>query len=291
MAPLDLDPSQPVPDKLQVDSPDAPAVDRSELKARIAEKVRSDSREQSRLTTEEEILEVTSELEGDEIRTLLTEMANGAAYGDIKALVARVGRVYLFSEKHLAPEDALEKGRVEEAKHAIVEKIRLDSSAAALTSVGDLEPLFPFPEPERRAALLDAIRADARFQDIQVLCVPSGERYYHSDRHMSSNYAAILMRAKAKNPCRAIAELVRDRSSVMPAPTHVSVFEEAVFEIAPEALDATIDELLGKPDFADIKKLVHPKTCAVYLYSDRFLDAARAFEIMDWDEVGVHNNP
>jgi hypothetical protein len=291
MTPTELDPSQPAPDKLQVAAPDAPAVDRSELKARIAEKVRNDSRERSALTTEEELLEATPELEVDEVRALLTEMASGAAYGDIKALVAPAGRVYLFSEKYLGPEAALEDGRVEEAKHAIVERIRSDSTAAALTSVGDLEPLFPFPEPEGRAALLDAIRADARFQDIQVLCVPSGERYYHSDRHMSCNYAAIIMRAKAKNPCEAIAEMVRNRSSVMPAPTQVSVFKESVFEIAPEALDATIDELLGKPEFADIQKLVHPRTRAVYLYSDRYLEASRAFEIMDWDEVGVFRNP
>jgi hypothetical protein len=291
MAPLDLDPSQPVPDKLRVEAPDAPALPNGELKARIAEKVRGDSRERNGLTTEEELLGVTPELEIDEVRALLTDMASGAAYGDIKALVAPAGRVYLFSEKYLAPETALEKGQVEEAKVAIVERIRADSRSVALTSIADLEALFPFPEPERRTALLDEIRADPRYEDIQAVSGPGGELYLHSDRHLSGNYGAIMMRARAKNPCWAIAELVRDRSRVMPAPTQLTVFREAVFDIPPEALDATLEELLGKAEFADIQKLVHPKTRAVYLYSDRFLDAARAFEIMDWDEVGVFRNP
>jgi hypothetical protein len=160
-----------------------------------------------------------------------------------------------------------------------------------LTTAADLEPMFPFPEPERRATLLSEIQADERFQDIQAVAGPRGEVYYHSDRYVSGNYGAIMMRAKSNDPCWAIAELVRDRSRIMPAPTRATVFQDAVFQIEPGKLDALIADLLRKDGCSDVKRIVHPKTKAVYLYSERFLDERRAFDIMDWEEVGILKNP
>jgi hypothetical protein len=291
MAETPFELTQPVPDKLRVEAPEPPPPDKPLLKVRIAERVRSDSGQRSRLTLEHEILDLTPELEKDELRALLAEMATEGSFGDIKAVVAPSGRVYLFSEKHLIAVEAAEKGRVEEARLAVVEKIRADSSRIALTPAADLDPLFPFAEPERRAELLAEIMADDRFADIQSVTGPRGEVYYHSDRFVSGNYGAIMMRAKAKDPCWAIAELVRDRSRIMPAPSKVTLFKAAVFEIDPAELDSLVGELLQRPEHADVKRLVHRETGAVYLYSDRYLDERRAYDIMDWEEVGALRNP
>ncbi len=285
------DVTESAPDKLRVEAPDAPPPDRALLKARIAEKVRADSRDRRRVTPEGEVQALTAELSRAERSALLEEMAGESLYGDVKAVVAPSGRVYLFSEKHLIAVEAAELGRIEEARLAIVERIRTDSGRIVLTSVADLEPLFPFPEPERRAVFLAEIRADERFQDIQVVTGPKGELYYHSDRYVSGNYAAVMMRAKAGDPLFAIAEFVRHNARIMPAPTKTTAFADAVFGIAAAQLQGLLDELTRTPGYEDVKRIVHPRTRAVYLYSDRYLDEQRAFDIMDWEEVGIFKNP
>ncbi len=40
-----------------------------------------------------------------------------------------------------------------------------------------------------------------------------------------------------------------------------------------------------RPEFSDIKAMIHPATGAVYLYSDKYLDGERAFMMMDYEEV------
>lgn len=174
----------------------------------------------------------------------------------------------------------------------IVEKIRKDSRELSLTPAESLDPYFPWADPEKRAVLLAELRSDERFKDIQTATGVKGEVYFHSDTFVSSNYSKIMMRAKANNPGLAIAELVRDRSRVMPAPTKINVFEEQVFGLTRAQIEAFL-ELLAKPEpeYADIKKLVHPTTGAIYLYSEKWLPEAAAFRIMDWDEVGAANNP
>jgi len=291
MPELPFDLTQPPPEKLHVVTAEEAPPDLEAIKGRIAGRVRSDSRERRRLTPEQEVIDLVPELERPELSSVLAAMAAENRFGDVKAVVAPSGRVYLFSEKHLIALEAADLGRIEEARFAIVDRIRTDSSRVALTAAADLEPLFPFPEPERRASLLAEIRADPRFADLQTITGPAGELYYHSDRYLSGNYGTIMMRARVKDPCWAIAEMVRDRSRIMPAPTRTTVFREAVFEIDPALLDGIVEELLRKAGFEDLKRIVHPKTKATYLYSDRYLDESRAIEIMDWEEVGAARNP
>jgi hypothetical protein len=218
-------------------------------------------------------------------------MAGQGAYADVRAVVAPTGRIYLFSEKHLIALEATELGRAEEAKHAIVERIRQDSSGIVLTRPEDLEALYPFPEPERRAALLEELRADPRFQDVQQTTGPDGQVFWHSEKYVSGNYATIMMRAKAGDALVSIAEFVRERSRNMPATVPVSQFEDPVFGIDFLGIEAKLEELARLPAYADIRRLVHPETGAVHLYSSRHLQERRAFELMDWVEVGALRNP
>lgn len=291
MAVADFDVTERAPDKLNVVAGDATAADLDLVKNRIAGRVRDDSRERRRLTTDREIHVLVPELERDELSRVLAEMATQGLYGDIKAVVAPSGRIYLFSEKHLIAAEAAELGRIEEAKFTIAEKIRADSSRIVLTTAEELEPLYPFPEPERRAAFLAETLADERFKDLQVTKGPKGEVYYHSDRFISGNYAAVMMRAKAGDPLFAIAEFVRHNSRIMPAPVSTTAFRDPVFGILQAKLDGFVEKLLETPAYADVRRLVHRETGAVYLYSDRYLDEARAYEIMDWNEVGALRNP
>ncbi|HTP52167.1 MAG TPA: hypothetical protein VMK42_15840 [Anaeromyxobacteraceae bacterium] len=287
-----FDPSLPSAETIRAVPADVPELGAPEMKALIAGQVRSDSAERKAPTQEHAVQGLLPDLPRERLGELLAEMAAEATFGDIKAIVAPSGRVYLFSEPNLARAQAMERCLLEEAKIAIVERIRKDSQLVALTGLPDLERLFPSPEPEKRSALLAEIQADERFRDIQSMSGPGGERYFHSDTHLSSNYGRIMVRAKANNPGQAIAELVRDRSRAMPAPTKVSLFNDRVFGIAPAQIEAFLEGLAKPaPEFSDIKKLVHPTTGAVYLYSDRWLLEAAAFRVMDWDEVGAAQNP
>ncbi|HTN52657.1 MAG TPA: hypothetical protein VML50_09675 [Anaeromyxobacter sp.] len=286
-----FDPTRPTAMKLHVDPAETPAPDPAGLKVRIAEQVRVDSRERHALTPEHAVRRLAPGLPREQLAALLSEMAAEGRYGDIKAIVAPSGRVYLFSEAHLIALEAQERGRAEEAKLAMVERIRADSRKVALTPVADLDPLVPGADPARRDALLAELQADERFRDIRTVTGPGGERYCHSDAFVSGTYSQIMMRAKTRDACLGIAELVRERSRTLPKPTRLTTFEDPVFGIDPGRLEAAVEETLSRPEYADIKRLVHPETGGVYLYSDRFLAPQQAFLIMDWDEVGAARNP
>lgn len=287
-----FDPTHHPVERIRASPTEAPETDPSALKQLIAEKVRACSRDLAAPAAEHVVQQLAPDLPRERLGELLAEMAAEEGFGDIKAVVAPSGRIYLFSDASLARNDAAEKCFLEEVKIAIVEKVRKDSLLIALTPMADLERFFPWPEPEKRLALVAELRADERFRDIQSITGPGGELYLHSDDHVSSNYGKIMVRAKANRPGLSIAEFVRDRSRVMPAPTQVAVFRDAAFALSPAQVEAFLDGLARpEPEFADIKKLVHPTTGAVYLYSDKWLDEANAFRIMDWDEVGRAQNP
>jgi len=287
-----FDPTESPPEKIRVNPSETPEVDPAVLKARIAEKVREDSRERSRPTPEHTVLEIAADVERERLSELLAEMASDAAFADIKAVVTPSGRIYLFSEPHLGRNEAAEKCFVEEAKVSIVEKVRKDSMLVALTPLADLEELFPWPEQEKRLSLLTELGADERFRDIQLITGSKGDVYLHSDMHVSSNYGKIMMRAKANDADMAIAEFVRDRSRVIPAPTNLTVFNDWAFGLSQASVHAFVDKVANPaPELADIKKLVHPTTGAVYLYSEKWIHEVTAFRLMDWEEVGAARNP
>jgi hypothetical protein len=177
-------------------------------------------------------------------------------------------------------------------KQDLARRIRRDSQHVALTSARDLEELIPWPEPERRAEVLHALVADERFRDIQRMRGPDGALYFHSDAHVSCNSGRIMLRARSSDAAFAIAELVRDRSRDLPAPTKITLFDDRVFGLSRQQVEAFLGALdAPPPELADIRKLVHPSTQAVYLYSSRWMEEVTAARIMDWEEVGLARNP
>jgi hypothetical protein len=108
---------------------------------------------------------------------------------------------------------------------------------------------------------------------------------------MSDYYALLLTRVAAQDPCATIAETVRDESKRYPRPTNVLLFMEKLFGMKEADLKASISALQRRPEFSDIKTLVHPTTGGFYLFSSRYLDEDTASSMMDWQEVGKDANP
>jgi hypothetical protein len=263
-----------------------------EIKARIAGKIRADAKEHAAMTLSDTVFALVPDSRQGSITAILEEMAAEDAYGDIKAVPTPSGRFYFFSKTFIPVDEAFAKSLIEEVKDKMAEKVRGDSrDRVALTPAGALYALTPETEQDRIAALLDEMRTEARYADIKKVTASNGDGYFHSEIYLSGNYAMILLRAMANDPCATIAETVRDDSRIFPRPTNSQLFQEKAFGIHPGELDAHIAEILRKPEFIDIKKMVHPSTGVVYLYSSQYLGGDQAWSIMDWEEVGRANNP
>ena len=265
------------------------------IKAGIAEKVREDSREHSALTPEDIIAELDDDLRYGRvaISAILTEMAAEEGYGDIKTLTTASGLVFVYSDIYITADDAAAKSLVEEAKIMLARAIREDSLAKVkLTPVGDIYAMAPDTDPTIIDALLKGMQTEARFADIKTVTAANGDVYFHSDKYLVGTYAATLLMAMAGDHCATIAATVREESNIYPRTTNVVMFRsQQLYGIPPHDLEAIVADMLGKPDYGDIKKIVHPTTGAVHLYSDRYISEDQAWAMMDWEEVGRANNP
>lgn len=263
-----------------------------EIKARIAEKVRANARERSAMTPAETVFALVPGTRQGNITAILEEIAADDRYTDIKALTTASGRFFFFSKTHMKAEEAIAKSLVEEVKFRIAEKIREDSrDRQELTPAGDLYALIPETEQYKIAAILNEMQSDAMHADIQSVAASTGEVFFYSDLHMSRYYALVLSRVAAKDPCATIAAMVRDESRTYPRPTCVQLFTEDLFGMPISELKGIVEETLKKPEFRDIRMIVHPSTGGVYLYSNNYLTGDQAFALMDWEEVGKDANP
>lgn len=276
---------EPAPEAAEKDQVDA-------IKARIAGKVRADAKEHAALTLSDTVFAMIPDSRQGSITAILEEMAADDRYGDIKAVPTPSGRFYFFSTTYIPVGEAIAKSRTDEVKDKMAEKVRGDSrNRVALTPAGDLYALTPETEQARVAALQNEMQTESRYADIHKVTASNGDDYFYSDIYLSDNYAKILLRVMANDPCAAIAETVRDASRIYPKPTNWLLFKEEVFGIDPGVLEDTIAETMRKPEYDDIKKMVHPSTGAVYLYSSQYMNEGQVWTMIDWIEVGEKNNP
>jgi hypothetical protein len=266
-----------------------------EIKAGIAEKVREESRERTALTPEIIIAGLDNDLRYGriDIRAILAEMGSEEQYRDIKAITTTTGMLFAYSDTYITPDNAAAKSVVEEAKLLLAGAIRADSlEKALLTPVSDIYAMAPDTEPAIIDVLLRGMQTEERFADIKKVAAANGDVYYHSDNYLVDSYAVTLLMSMAGNHCATIAETVREESRTYPRTTNVAIFgAQGVYNIPADDLDAIILETVRKPEYSDIKRIVHPSTGAVHLYSDRYIEEARAWAMMDWEEVGRANNP
>lgn len=263
-----------------------------EIKAKIAEKVRADGEERAAVTPSEVVFALVPGSQQDRINAILEGMAADERYADIKAVTTASGMVFFVSTTYVEAAKAIETCRIEEVKFLIAEKVRADSRAdVKLTSAADLKALAPEMEEDGIVAVLGGMRTDERYADIKAVTSPNGNVYYHSDRHMSGYYALVLGRVAAKDPVATVAAMVRDESRIYPRPICIQFFMEPMFKIPPDGLKAVFDEMLQKPEYVDIKLMVHPETGGVYAYSSEYLSGETAFNLMHWVEVVKDANP
>ena len=265
----------------------APVMD---LKETIAARIRMDCREQETLTSEDTLIGLVS---GGQphgaISAALAEMARDPGYADVKAVTTASGLVFFYSERHMKVAEAAAKSLLEEVKFRIGERVRADSRDTQLLT--PVDGLYAEIGWNREDYGPDEIRNDPRYEDIKTVTAATGETFFYSTRHMSDYYALLLARVAAHDPCATIAETVRDESKRYPRPTNVLFFMEKLFGMKEADLKASICVLQQRPEFSDIKTLVHPTTGGFYLYSSRYLDEDTAASLMDWQEVGRDANP
>lgn len=266
---------------------EAPAVD---LKKTIAARIRMDCQEQGILTSEDALIGlVPGEKQHEAISAALAEMAKDPGYADIKAITTASGLVFFYSERHIKVAEAAAKSLLEEVKFRIGERVRADSRDTQLLT--PVDSLYAEIGWDRGVYSPDEIRNDPRYEDIKTVTVATGETFFYSTRHMSDYYALLLARVAAHDPCATIAETVRDESKRYPRPTSVLFFLEKLFGMNEADLKASVCALQRRPEFSDIKAMVHPTTGGFYLYSSQYLNADTASSLMDWQEVGKDANP
>jgi hypothetical protein len=265
---------------------ETPPVD---LKEAIAERIRTDCKELGILTFEETLVGLVPGQEHKAVSAALAEMVKDPGYTDIKAVTTASGLVFFYSERHLKVAEAAAKSLLEEVKFRIGAKVRADSKDADLLT--PVDGLYAEIGWDKSAYNPDEIRKDPRYEDIKTVTAATGEMFFYSTRHMSDYYALVLARVAGHDLCATIAETVRDESRIYPRPTCVQLFLEKIFGINEQDLKEVVCKTLQRPEFADIKMMVHPATGAVYLYSDKYLDGERAFMRMDYEEVVRPANP
>lgn len=277
-------------DKEASQKPAEPTV--AEIKAKIAETVRTNAEKHSRVTPADIVFALVPGSRPEDKTAILEEMAADDGYADIKAVTTASGGAFFFSLTYFDVDQATSKSRIEETKVAIAEKVRGDSkNAVKLTPVGDLHVPIPGMERDEIAVVLEEMQADPTYADVKSITASTGDLFFYSNRHMSDYYALLLGRVAAKDPCATIAATVRDESRIYPRPTCVQLFTEKLFGIAPCDLKPIVDEMLLKPEYVDIKMMVHPETGGVYLYSSQSLDERTAWAEMHYQEVVVPANP
>ena len=259
------------------------------IRAAMADRVRSDSRDKSRLTSNAVLSRRASEAGATgSAETLLLGVAG---FEDIKSVRAANGAVYLYSEQYLPSREAERLVFGEEVRAQVVVRVRSDSAKQErLTPTSSLGLLIPGAEIDKIDSHLPIIFDDERYSDLRLVSNSKGARYLYSEAHMTATYAVVLARAEANDPKGTIVATVREESQIYPRPTRLSMFAAPVFNIDPEQLPRYAREIVASPDYADIK-LVEASTGVIYLYSDKFLSEPWVKSTVEWEEVGQHQNP
>jgi len=261
----------------------------TEVKAKLAHNVRSNAKKHCTLTPIQVTTILAKHLPLDTQQSLLSEMADENPYRDIKTVTTPSGQQFLFSLAHISNEEALAKGHLEEVKHVIAKKVRRDSRISiSLTPLCALYALRPEIKPINICSILNEMQTQARYGDLRTLTAASGELYLYCDMHITEKYASLLARAAVNDACTTIADTVREESKIYPRPTKASLFTSQVFGIPSGTLQHCIARLLNRPEFPDIRKMVHPTSEAVYLYSDLHMNEEHACIMMNRLESFEH---
>lgn len=167
-----------------------------DIKTRIAEKVRENSENLSKLTGVDSLGTLMSDAKPEEIEANLAEMANNDGYRDIKSVVASTGAIYLYSETYIT-------------KHYADILVRVEANDPCATIAGmvrDESRIYPRPTnieffkeqvfniaPDEIETNIARMLEREEFKDIKLLTASTGARYLYSDLYMEEDYARSLV--------------------------------------------------------------------------------------------------
>ena len=250
-----------------------------EFKADLVDSVRDSSRS-GKLVRLSSVAKFGPSLTTAEIETGLGAISRDPDCRDLKQAATFSGAVFLYSEEYLDETSVLEIARHDELARKVSTRIREDSQySSKLTRFESLETLAPDVRPGEIEGILQAIKQDS--SDIRSLPGRDGEEYLFCIRYMTENYARMLARVGANDPCYTILETVREESRVYPRPTNVELFKYGMFSIDREKLDEYVEKVLKDND--DINGY-RSSTGNVYLYSTSYLPDAQAALIVEKKE-------
>ncbi len=170
-------------------------------------------------------------------------------------------------------------------------KVREESkNLAKLTGVDSLCTANPGVETDKVEANVAEVQKDNRYRDIKSVVASTSTIYLYSETYITKNYADILVRAEANDPCATIAATVREDARIYPRATKVEFFKNPIFNIDPEKLEEHITSTLERPEFKDVK-LINASTGTRYLYSTLYMNEDYARSLIEWEEVEELENP
>ena len=160
--------------------------------------------------------------------------------------------------------------KAEELRFKLAEKVRGDSKyLTELTSASALAPVqLGLDNDDIEGNLAEIAKNNDQYRDIRSIAGPTGKVYFFSETYMTENYARILARVKAEDPCLTIAETVREESKTYPRATNIELFKYGLFKIDRAELNTYVARVQDL--YEDIKQLVTAKG-SVCLYSTKYL--------------------
>ena len=168
-----------------------------EAKARIAARVRQESKELNRLTAATSLAPILSELELEaDVLAIVPRLEADEAYGDVRALTLSDGSVYLYSERHITANYAALLARMEEDDPlaAIAETVREESRVYPRPTNVSLFTVTPFDmDPSDVEQRVAALLQDPGYDDIRQIRASTGAVYLYSEQYLKGDLARSLV--------------------------------------------------------------------------------------------------
>jgi len=184
--------------KTHIGADDAIAKSRvEEVKFLLAEKVRSDSRDDVKLSSVADLQTLAPEMEQDRIVAILDAMQSDARYADIKPVASPNGTVAFHSDRHMSGYYAVVLSRVaaKDPVATVAAMVRDESRIYPRPTCIQffMEPMFGIPPCDLKAVFDEMLRQPA-YSDIKMMVHPeTGGVYAYSSQHMSGDAAYKMM--------------------------------------------------------------------------------------------------
>jgi len=257
----------------------------------VVERIRENSRDASKLTADDSVSSMVTEIDNEKNADYASGILGNSQYHDLKTVEGSDDKLYWYSETYISVDRAEQLVQLEELKAEIAEQVRECSrdqgKVTCLSTIPDDENSIDIQKIKEVVAELEL---DKKYADIVSVAGSSGILYLYSSDYMANNYAKTLIMAEEDDPQSMIAVTVRDESRIYPRPTNIEQFSNPIYNINKEDLYESIDGLLKRKEFDDIK-LIEASTGNRYLYSSLYLDERYAKSLVEWKEVGEFENP